>query len=157
MYTLCRARKDIDQLAPCSIKALFERLHADVANIRFFSKAAVEPKYCFLAVDLSTSKVYTYPIKFRNLLKKKLAEAYNDISKKRNKSQVMRLQVDRKFQQNEIKKLSSKFNVDMFSSRIRGVKVFAAKQKIREIKKLLSKSKKIHRNSSTKRIDPKKK
>ena len=96
-------------------------------------------------------------MKSRNLLKKKLAESYNDISKKRNKSQEMRLQVDRKFQQNEIKKLSSKFNVDMFSSRIRGVKVFAAKQKIREIKKLLSKSKKIHRNSSTKRIDPKKK
>ena len=32
----------------------------------------------------------------------------------------MHLQTDQKFQQNEIKKLKLKFNVKMFSSRIRG-------------------------------------
>ena len=32
----------------------------------------------------------------------------------------MHLQTDQKFQQNEIKKLNLKFNVKMFSSRIRG-------------------------------------
>ena len=35
-------------------------MHADIADIRFFSKSAVDPKHCLLAVDLSTSKTYTY-------------------------------------------------------------------------------------------------
>ena len=29
----------------------------------FFSKAAVDPKYCLRAVDLFTYKMYTYPMK----------------------------------------------------------------------------------------------
>ena len=44
----------------------------------------------------------------------------------------MRLQADLEFKQNEIKKLNDKFNVDMFHTKIRGGKVFAAEQKIRE-------------------------
>ena len=51
-------RKDIDRSsALCSIKAPLELVHADVADIRFFSKSAVDPKYCLLAVDLFTSKM----------------------------------------------------------------------------------------------------
>ena len=37
--------------------------HADVADIRFFSKSAVDPKYELLCVDLYLSKVYVYPMK----------------------------------------------------------------------------------------------
>ena len=51
----------------------------------------------------------------------------------------MRLQTDLEFQQNEIKKLNKKYDVEMFSTRLRGGKAFAAEQKIREFKKILLK------------------
>ena len=49
----------------------------------------------------------------------------------------MTLQTDLEFKQNEIKKLNEQYNVEMFHSKVRGGKAFAAEQKIREFKKLL--------------------
>ena len=69
----------------------------------------------------------------------------------------MRLQTDLGFQQNEIKRLNKKYNVEMFSLRVRGGKAYAAEQKIRELKKLLFKSKKTHKASNrSKHFNPKK-
>ena len=47
----------------------------------------------------------------------------------------MRLQVDQELQKNDIKELNKKYNVEIFSTKIRGGKAFAAEQKIRELKK----------------------
>ena len=44
----------------------------------------------------------------------------------------MRLQTHLEFLQNEIKNLNKKYNVDIFSTKLRGEKAFAAEQKIRE-------------------------
>ena len=56
-----KQRKDIDRSSALySIKAPFKLVHADIADVRFFSKSAVDPKYCLLAVDLFTSKTYVY-------------------------------------------------------------------------------------------------
>ena len=44
----------------------------------------------------------------------------------------------------------------MFSIKIRGEKAFAAEQKIREFKKLLLKSKRLHKSTSSRRLEPKK-
>ena len=49
----------------------------------------------------------------------------------------MRLQTDLEFQQNEIKRLNEKYNVEMFSSWVRRGKAYAAEQKIRELKKFI--------------------
>ena len=38
-------------------------IHADVADLHFFSKSAVAPKYCLVRVDFFTSKTYTYEMK----------------------------------------------------------------------------------------------
>ena len=54
---------------------------------------------------------------------------------------TLQIQTDLEFQQNETKKLSKKYYVDMFSIRLRGGKVFAAEQKVRELKRLLLKIK----------------
>ena len=62
----------------------------------------------------------------------------------------MRLQTDLEFQQNKIKNLNKKYNVEMFSTRVRGGKAFAAKQKIREFKKLLLKIKAIYKENKMK-------
>ena len=72
------------------------------------------------------------------MLTKKLQLFYDDIQSKRNKNK-MRLQVDLEFQKNDIKELNKKYNVEMFSTKIRVGKTFVAEQKIRELKKRTSK------------------
>ena len=49
----------------------------------------------------------------------------------------MRLQTDLEFQQNEIKKLNQKYNVEMFSSRVRVGKAYVAEHKIIKFKNFL--------------------
>ena len=47
----------------------------------------------------------------------------------------MHLQMDQKFQQNEIKTLNSKFNLQMFGTRISGGEAFVVKQANKRIQK----------------------
>ena len=75
----------------------------------------------------------------RDLLTKKLQLFYQDIQLKRNKKGKMRLQVDLEFEKNDIKELNKKYNVEMFSNKVRGGKAFAAEQKIRKLKQRASK------------------
>ena len=65
----------------------------------------------------------------------------------------MHLQMDRKFQQTNIKKLNKEYDVDMYSTNLRGEKAFAAEQKICQLKKLLLRSKRI-KKSLGKRVKP---
>ena len=58
---------------------------------------------------------------------------YNDIDKKR--LGKMRLQTDQVFKQRNIEELDKKFDVEMYSTHLRGGKAFAAEQKICELKK----------------------
>ena len=141
-------KKDIDNSTLYSFNASFQLLYADIADIRFFSKSAADPHYCLLFVDLFTQKIYTYPMKKRNMLKKKMELFYEEVNHKR--KEKMRLQTDLEFQQNEIKKLNKKYNVEMFSRRVRGGKAFAAEQKIREFKKLLLKIKSLYKKNKMK-------
>ena len=84
---------------------LLQLMHKDIADI--FPRSPVDPKYCLLAVRLFTSKIYTYLIKNRSLLKRKLAQLYKDLERKRkNLGTVIRIQTDQKFNQNETKKLN---------------------------------------------------
>ena len=90
-------------------------------------------------------------MKNRTLLAKKLKIFSNDIKSKR--SGKMRLQTDLEFNQNKIKELNKKFDVDMFHTRLYGGKAFAAEQKIRELKKILLRSKRFEKLRK-KRIRP---
>ena len=126
-------------------------MHGDIADTRFLAKSAVDPKYCLLLVDLFTSKVYIYPMKNRSLLAKKLKLFYDDIQNKR--TGLMKLQTDLEFKQNEIKKLNEEYDVEMFHTKVRGGKAFAAEQKIGQFKKLLLKGKRLEKESK-KRLKP---
>ena len=64
-------------------------------------------------------------------------------------NEQMRLQTDLEFQQKKILKLNKKYNVLMFSTKIRGGKAFVAEQKIRDFKKLVLKSKRLHKQTSS--------
>ena len=103
-----------------------------------------------------SSKIYVYTMRKKSNLVQKMELFYKEIEQKRNQKEKMRLQVDLEFQQNEIKKLNQKYNVEMFSTKIRGGKAFAAEQKIREFKKILFRSKRLHKSIKTSRLDAKK-
>ena len=145
------SKSNVDHSALFSISKPFELLHGDIADTRFLAKSAVDPKYCLLMVDLFTSKVYVYPMKNRSLLAKKLKLFYDDIQKKR--TGRMRLQTDLEFKQNEIIKLNKDYDVEMFHTKVRGGKAFAAEQKIGQFKKLLLKGKRLEKESK-KRLKP---
>ena len=66
---------------------------------------------------------------------------HQDIAKKRRGR--MRLETDRQFQQTNIKQLNKEYNVNMYSTNLRSGKEFAAEQEIRELNKLLLRSKRI--------------
>ena len=87
-------------------------------------------------------------MKNRSLLARKLKIFYEDIDKKR--TGQMRLQTDLEFKQNEIKKLNDEFNVEMFHTKLRGRKAFAAEQKIGQFKKLLLKGKRLEKERGKK-------
>ena len=76
-------RSDIDRSILYSFDGSFQLLQADIAYISFLAKSAVDPKFCLLFVDLFTSKIYTFPMKTRNLFVKNVEQLYNDIQKKK--------------------------------------------------------------------------
>ena len=127
-------REDIDRSTLYSFSGPFELLHGDIADIRFFAKSAADPHYRLLFVDLFTQKIYTFPMKKRNFLKKKMVLFYKEINNKR-KDEKMRLQTDLEFQQNDIKQLNKKYNIDMFSTRTRSGKAFLYRTKDKRIQK----------------------
>ena len=57
----------------------------------------------------------------------------------------MILQTDQEFKQKNIEELNKKFNIEMYSTHLRGGKTFAAEKKSRELKKLLLRSKRIQK------------
>ena len=130
--------------------------HADLVYLQFFAKRAVDPKYALVCIDLFSSKIYVYTMRKKSNLVQKMELFYKEIEQKRNQKEKMRLQVDLEFQQNEIKKLNQKYNVEMYSTKIRGGKAFAAEQKIREFKKILFRIKRFHKLTETSRLDAKK-
>ena len=144
-------KKDVDRSTLFSIQGPFELCHADIADLRFLAKSAVDLKYALLIVYLFTSKVYVYPMKNRSLLAKKLKLFYDEIDQKR--SGKMRLQTDLEFNQNIIKKLNKEHNVEMFHTKIRGGKVFVAEQKIGKFKQILNQSKRLVKRGG-KRLKP---
>ena len=105
-------KTNIDRSTLYSIHKPFELFHADIADLRFIARSAVDPKYCLLIVDLFTSEIYAYPMKVRSFLAEKLDFFYNDIKQKR--TRLMRLQTDLEFNQNRIKGLNKKFDVETF-------------------------------------------
>ena len=50
----------------------FQLLHPDVANLEFLGKSTVDPTYRLLFVDLHTSKIYSYQMKSRRFIAKKI-------------------------------------------------------------------------------------
>ena len=88
-------------------------------------------------------------MKKRSLLAKKMEQLYEEIETKRDSKEQMRIQTDLEFREREIQKLNKKYNVLMFHTKIRGGKAFVAEQKIREFKKILQKSKRMHKSTST--------
>ena len=52
-------KREINKSSLYSFDGPFQLLNADVANLKFLGKSAVDLQYCLLFVNLFTSKVYT--------------------------------------------------------------------------------------------------
>ena len=52
-------KREINKSTLYSFDGPFQHLNADVANLKFLGKSAVDLQYCLLFVNLFTSKVYT--------------------------------------------------------------------------------------------------
>ena len=127
-------------------------VHADVADLNFLSKSVVAPKYCLLCVDLFTSKVYTYGMKKKSQLADKLEKFYLEIADvrsylKKEKRYRMRLQTDQEFNQNEIKALNKKHDVEHYNTKLNEGHAVAGEQKIRELKFRLKNFKRLNKIS----------
>ena len=99
-------KRDINRSTLSDIDGPFRLIQADIADLRFLGKSATHPKYCLLAVDVFSSKIYTYPMRQRDLLTKKLKMFYEDIqAKKQRKQNVLagrqRLEVEKYLLQNK--------------------------------------------------------
>ena len=117
-----------------------ELLHTDVADIQgFMQLRASERKYILVFADLFSSYIYTYGLKSRMNLVKKVEEFYNDVKKQRpTETKIMRVETDSESKQNQsIQKLNKRYNVEICTTKMNRGHAFAAKQKIRELKKLL--------------------
>ena len=106
MTPFVNKRSNIDHSTLYSISKSFDLMYADIADLSWLAKLAVDPKYFLLVVVLFTSKIYVYPMKNRSFLAKKLKLFYEDVNQKRNGR--MSLQTDLEFKQNQIK-----FNIEM--------------------------------------------
>ena len=106
MYTpLSEQRENIDCFSTLySFEGPIEILHADIADIRFMKKLAVDPKYYLLFVSLFNLKICTYTIKNRSLLSEKIALFYKEIDEKRETGKKMRMQAKSEFEQSGIKR-----------------------------------------------------
>ena len=121
-------KRDIDRFTLYSFSRLLELLHADVANLEFLGKNTTFPQYVLLVVDLFSSKTYTYPMRSRRQIRDKLEQFYLDVQGKR-KGRRARLQVDKEFQQLKKKDLNKKFNVEMYSTLLRGGRLLLPNRK----------------------------
>ena len=135
-----------------TIDGPMQLVHADVADLNFFSKSVVAPKYCLLCVDLFTSKVYTYGMNKKSQLADKLEKFNLEIADvrsylKKEKRYKMRLQTDQEFNQNEIKALNKEHNVEHYNTTLNEGHAVAAEQKIRELKFRLKNFKRLSKIS----------
>ena len=62
--------------------------------------------------------------------------------------------MDQEFKQKKIFDLNKKYNVDMFSTAVRGSKAFAADQKLRELKKVIFRFEALKKKFKGKRLRP---
>ena len=122
-------KSEIDRSTLYSFDGPFQLVHADVRNLEFLGK---------LAVDLYSSKVYVYLMRLRKQILQKLNQFYDEIKIKR-KKKTTRLQVDNEFRQVKVKDLYEKYGVEMFTTTVKGGKAFAAEQIIRELKSRIEK------------------
>ena len=95
-------------------------------------------------------------MKNRSLILLNLEKFYTDVAEKR-KNKKMRLQTstnDLEFKQKKIFDLNKKYNVEMFSTAVRGGKAFGAEHKPLELKKRISRLLVLQRNSKAKLKSP---
>ena len=152
IFTPFTRRKNDEQSTLLSFNGPLQRMHIDIADLRFLNPSASEPKYVLVIVDLFSSFTYIVPLSNRGNLNKAVEIFYDNIqndritinkSKKKDDIAPLYIQSDMEFQRNDIKLLNMQYNVVMYTTKMNSGHAFAAEQKIRELKKILTKQSRI--------------
>ena len=71
LTTVFRQEKSVTQKGDMlhTIDEPMQLIHADVADLHFFSKSTAAPKYCLVSGDLFTLKTYTYAMKKKPIIR----------------------------------------------------------------------------------------
>ena len=85
-------KQDIDRSTLYSIDGPFPLIHADIANLEFLGKSATHPKYSLFVVDMFTSEIYSYPMRLKRNLVKKLMSFILNLQKKKKKKKKRKKQ-----------------------------------------------------------------
>ena len=70
-------KREIDLSTLYSFDGPFQLLHADVGNLEFLGKNATFAQYVLVIVDLYSSKVYTYWMKFQKQILQEMKLFYD--------------------------------------------------------------------------------
>ena len=110
-------------------------IHADKADLHFFSKSAESPKYFLVYVDFFTSKTYPYGMKKKKTIRQVISntESLREYLKGEIRHK-MRLQTDQEFNQNETAEINRKYKFLHYNSKLNERRVIDVEQKIRELK-----------------------
>ena len=110
-------------------------IHADKADLHFFSNSAESPKYFLVYVDFFTSKTYPYGMKKKKTTRQVICntESLREYLKGEIRHK-MRLQTDQEFNQNETAEINRKYKFLHYNSKLNERRVMDAEQKIRELK-----------------------
>ena len=65
-------KRDVDRSSWYNLDGPFQIIHADISSLQILGKSVTHPKYCLVAVDVYSSKIYKYSMRQRELLAKKL-------------------------------------------------------------------------------------
>ena len=113
--------------------------HAGEADICFFFQVCSRPEICFALRGFVLLKNLHLSYEKKSNLARKLELFYKEIEPKREETnEKMRLQIDLEFQQIETKKLNEKYNVDMFSTKVRGEKPSPPSRKLGSLRSYFS-------------------
>ena len=92
-------------------------------------------------------------MKNRSLIPLKLEKFYMEVANKQ-KNKKTTLQTDLEFKQKKILPLNKTYNIDMFSTAVRGRKAFVAEEKLRKLKKRLSRLLVLQKSSKARLKSP---
>ena len=127
-----------------------QRFQADLADIKYIRPRAHEPRYVLLIVDVYSQRIYLYGLFTKDRTLDAFQQFIIDSDNVRDKEVQIYIQTDEgtEFLNRRLKNLLSDNGIKLFTTSMNKGHAFFAEQKIRELKKALTKLKSLNKQVS---------